>query len=200
MCWISSSLDYIKLIILFALHCCVTIVCAQHRDHDRINDPKGKYSGVFPVFVSFYFVLWMILLSLSSCWSRRAALSRTTPRTSCSCQITRTTRTTASALSAELDWTTPHKRSCPGMVLERASLHSFEWVLVSCKSKLTMDSSDDASSSTLNLEPCQLPLHGAKLPESTADGEPEPATVVETSPSGVTELTITSEREPQVSD
>ncbi len=67
----------------------------------------------------------MILLSLSSCWSRRAALSRTTPRTSCSCQITRTTRTTASALSAELDWTTSHKHSCPGMVLERASLHSW---------------------------------------------------------------------------
>ncbi len=56
----------------------------------------------------------MILLSPSSCCSRGTALSRTTLRTSCSCLITRTTRTTASARFIKLDWTPPHKRSCPG--------------------------------------------------------------------------------------
>ncbi len=63
----------------------------------------------------------MILQSSSSCWSRGTALSRTTPRILCSLRITRTTRTTASARSTELDLTTPHVSSWPGMVLERAS-------------------------------------------------------------------------------
>ncbi len=63
----------------------------------------------------------MILQSSSSCWSRGTALSRTTPRILCSWRITRTTWTTASARSTELDLTTPHVSSCPGMVLERAS-------------------------------------------------------------------------------
>ncbi len=67
----------------------------------------------------------MVLLSLSSCWSEGGTtLSRTTPRTSCSCLITRTTRRTASARFIKLNWTPPHERSCLGMVLERASPHS----------------------------------------------------------------------------
>ncbi len=129
MCLISSSLDYSEWIVRFTLHHCVTIVCAQHRDRDRITDlKKGKYSGVFPIVLfpvlSVFIVLWMILLSSSSCWSRGTALSRTTPRTSCSCRITCTTRTAASARFIKLDWAPPHERSCPGMVLERASPHS----------------------------------------------------------------------------
>ncbi len=83
----------------------------------------------------------------------------------------------------------------------RESLAAFiEWVLVSCKAKLTVDIADDDTSPTLNPEPSQPPPYGAELPEHTADGEPEPATVVEPSPSGATELTITPEPEPQVSD
>ncbi len=77
----------------------------------------------------------------------------------------------------------------------RESLAAFiEWVLVSCKSKLTVDIAGDDTSPTLDPEPSQLPPHGAELPEPTADGEPEP------SPSGATELTIAPEPEPQVSD
>ncbi|KAL0188523.1 hypothetical protein M9458_015622, partial [Cirrhinus mrigala] len=47
-------------------------------------------------------------------------------------------------------------------------------------------------------KPSQLPPCGTELPETTADGEPEPATVIEPSPSGATELMIAPE--PQVSD
>ncbi len=72
----------------------------------------------------------------------------------------------------------------------------FEWALVSCKAKLTVDIADDDTSRTL--EPSQPPPYGAELPEPTADGEPEPAAVDEPSPSGATELTIDPEL--QVSD
>ncbi len=83
----------------------------------------------------------------------------------------------------------------------RESLAAFiEWVLVSCKWKLTVDIADDDTSPTLDPEPSQLPPHGAELPEPTTDGEPEPAAVVEPLPSGATELTIALEPEPQVSD
>ncbi len=81
----------------------------------------------------------------------------------------------------------------------RESLTAFiEWVLVSCKAKLTVDIADDDTSPTLDPEPSQPPPYGAEL-QMEMD-EPEPAAVVEPSPSGATELTIAPEPEPQVSD
>ncbi len=83
----------------------------------------------------------------------------------------------------------------------RESLAAFiEWVLVSCKSELTMDIADNDTSPTRDPEPSHLPPRSTELPEPTADGEPEPAAVVEPSPSGATELPIVPEPEPQVSD
>ncbi len=83
----------------------------------------------------------------------------------------------------------------------RESLAAFiEWVLVSCKSELTMDIAENDTSPTRDPEPSHRPPRSAELPEPTADGEPEPAAVVEPSPSGVTELPIVPEPEPQLSD
>ncbi len=99
---------------------------------------------------------------------------------------------------AGLNTTTREQLSGDG---PRESLAAFiEWVLVSCKSKLTVDIADNNTSPTRDPEPSQLPPRSAELPEPTADGEPEPATVVEPSPSGATELPIVPEPEPQVSD
>ncbi len=56
------------------------------------------------------------------------------------------------------------------------SLAAFiEWVLVSCKSHLTVDMADDDTNPTRDPEPSHLPPRSAELPEPTADGEPEPA-------------------------
>ncbi len=83
----------------------------------------------------------------------------------------------------------------------RESLAAFiEWVLVSCKSPLTVDIADSNTSPTRDPEPSHLLPHSAELSEPTADGEPEPAAVVEPSPSRATELPIVPEPEPQVSD
>ncbi len=142
----------------------------------------------------------MILLFSSSCWSRGTALSRTTPRISFSWRITRATRTADSArfFLTGLNTSTREQLSGDG---PRKSLTAFiEWVLVSCKSKLTMDIADVDTSPTRDLEPGQSPPRSAELPEPTADREPEPASVAEPSPSGATELPIVPEPEPQVSD
>ncbi len=81
----------------------------------------------------------------------------------------------------------------------RESLAAFiEWVLVSCKSHLTVDMADSDTSHTQDPEASQLPPCNAELSEPTADREPEPAAVIE--PSGATELTIIPEPEPQISD
>ncbi len=62
-----------------------------------------------------------------------------------------------------------------------------------------MDIADVDTSPTRDPEPSHSPPRSAELPESTADREPEPAAVVEPSPSGATELPIVPEPEPQVS-
>ncbi len=49
-------------------------------------------------------------------------------------------------------------------------------------------------------EPSPPSPHCMELPEPTADGEPEPAAVIEPSQLGATELMIALEPEPQVSD
>ncbi len=83
----------------------------------------------------------------------------------------------------------------------RESFAAFvEWVLVSCKSHLTVDIADNDTSPTRDPEPSQPPPHSAELFVPTTDREPEPAASVEPSPPGATELTIAPEPEPQVSD
>ncbi|KAI2659539.1 Protein kinase C-like [Labeo rohita] len=127
----------------------------------------------------------MILLSSSSYWSSGIALSRTTSRILCFWPTTRTTQITASALSVLLDLAPPHKCSCPGMVLERASPLFIEWVLVSCKSHLTVDIVEDDTSPT---------------PKPTADGEPKPPVTHEPAQKSATEPRIAPELEPDTSD
>ncbi len=58
-CWISSSLSHIKWIILYTLLSSVTIVFAQHRDHDRNKDK--------------YFQLWVY-------WVCRASVTQSDAR------------------------------------------------------------------------------------------------------------------------
>ncbi len=80
---------------------------------------------------------------------------------------------------AGLNTTTREQLSGDG---PRESLAAFiEWVLVSCKSKLTVDIADNDTSPTRDPEPSQPPPHSAELFVPTADREPEPAASVEPS-------------------
>ncbi len=141
----------------------------------------------------------MILLSSSSCWSRGTTLQDHTEDFvflanymsypgSCLCLFYQAGLTTSTREQLYGDGS-------------RESLATFiEWVLVSCKSKLTVDIADVDTSPTRDPEPSQLPPRIVELPEPTADREPVPAAAVEPSPLEVTELPIVPEPEPQVSD
>ncbi len=114
----------LELFIKIPLNCFSSSSCAlsgttrnRITDLNRISIAAFFPSFYFPSFVSFYFLIYGSI----NPWSRGTALSRTTPRILCSWLITRTTRSTASARSTELDLTKPHVGSCPEMVLERAS-------------------------------------------------------------------------------
>ncbi|KAL0161836.1 hypothetical protein M9458_041232, partial [Cirrhinus mrigala] len=67
-------------------------------------------------------------------------------------------------------------------------------------SHVSVSSAESSPIMAASPQPSQLPPCGAELPELTADREPEPAVVIEPSPSGATELMIAPEPEPQVSD
>ncbi|KAL0176624.1 hypothetical protein M9458_028954, partial [Cirrhinus mrigala] len=76
-----------------------------------------------------------------------------------------------------------------------------EWVLVSCKSSVTVDFVDDDTSPTPDPVPSPTSPHSAeRQPEPTADGEPKPSATDEPSPRGAKELRIPPEPEPITSD
>ncbi len=71
-----------------------------------------------------------------------------------------------------------------------------EWTLVRNGSPFTVSSEDDLASSTQDPVPSPpSPRHAERMPEPTADGEPEPAATDELSPHGATEPQIATEPE-----
>ncbi|KAL0176611.1 hypothetical protein M9458_028941, partial [Cirrhinus mrigala] len=76
-----------------------------------------------------------------------------------------------------------------------------EWVLVSCKSSVTMDFADNDTSPAPDPVPSPTsPRSAERQPEPTVDGEPKPSATDEPSPRGATELKIGPEPEPITSD
>ncbi|KAI2654720.1 Zinc metalloprotease ZmpB [Labeo rohita] len=83
-------------------------------------------------------------------------------------------------------WTPPHEHSCPGKVLERASLPMLNG--------LDTSPTHDPVPSPIS------PPSTERQPEPTVDGEPKPSATDESSPRGATELRTVPEPEPSMSD
>ncbi|KAI2655544.1 Repellent protein 1 [Labeo rohita] len=84
----------------------------------------------------------------------------------------------------------------------RESLAAYvEWVLVSCRSSLTVDFANDDTSPTLDPESSQpSPRSTERKPEPTADEEPKPNAANEPLPNGAIELRIAPKTEPVTSE